>query len=135
MSTVENKATLRRIAEAFNRRDLTFVDEVFSSDFVLHDPSVPEWPRGLEGARKMFTSATAAAPDLQVTIEDIFAEEDKVSVRWTFRGTLEGTISAGIPPTGGKFTSAAISVYRFENNKIVEDWGVSTRTQTNEPWA
>ena len=91
MSLEENKAMLRRIAEAFNRRDLTFVDEVFSPDFVLHDPAGPGWPRGLEGARKMFTSAVVTAPDLQITIEDIFAEGDKVAVRWTFRGTLRGT--------------------------------------------
>jgi len=135
MSIAETKAILLRIAEAFNRRDLTFVDEVFSPDFVLHDPSAQEWPRGLEGARKMFTSTTAAVPDIQVTIEDIFAEGDRVSVRWTFRGTLTETASQETLPTGGKFASAAISIYRFENDKIVEDWGVSVRTQTNEPWA
>jgi predicted ester cyclase len=41
----------------------------------------------LEGARKIISTAAAAIPDLQSTIEDICAEGDKVAVRWTFRGT------------------------------------------------
>jgi ketosteroid isomerase-like protein len=46
MSIAENKATLRRLVEAFNRKDLTVIDELFSSDFVLHDANNPDWPRG-----------------------------------------------------------------------------------------
>ena len=47
----------------------------------------PGWPYSLEGARKLFTTMLAAAPDVQGTIEDMVAEGEKVAVRWTFRGT------------------------------------------------
>ena len=42
MSTEDNKATLRRIVEDFNKRDLAFVDEVFSPHFTLYTALTPE---------------------------------------------------------------------------------------------
>jgi SnoaL-like protein len=74
MSTAENKAVLRHLADEFNKRNLAVVEEVFSSTFVLHDANQPHWPRGLEGARRMFTVMLTAVPDLQITMEDCIAE-------------------------------------------------------------
>ena len=45
--------------------ELAFIDEVFSPHFVLHTVLTPGWPRNLEGARKLFTTMLAAAPDVQ----------------------------------------------------------------------
>lgn len=134
MSAEDNKATIRRITEAFNQRDLAFIDEDFSFHFVLHTASTPGWPQGLEGARKMFTTMLTTAPDIRLTIEDIFAEGDKVAVRWTFRGTHRGESLLSGSPTGEEFTAVAISMYRFANGKIEEDWGVDARWQTGEVW-
>lgn len=134
MSAENNKATIRRMIEAFNQRDLTFIDEGFSPHFVLHTALTPGWPRGLEGARKMFTTMLTTALDVQATIEDIFAEGEKVAVRWTFRGTHTGESPLRGAPTGEHFTIVAISIYRFANGKIEEDWGVDARWQTGEVW-
>jgi predicted ester cyclase len=71
--------------------------------------------------------------DLQPTIEDIFAEGDKVAVRWTFRGTYSGEPKPGYIP-GERFAAAAISIYRFANGKIEEDWGVDGLWNTGIPW-
>jgi predicted ester cyclase len=84
MSTEDNKAVLRRLAEEFNKRNLAVIEEVFSPNFVLHDANHPHWPRGLEGARKMFTVMLTAAPNLQITVEDTVAEGDKVVVDGPF---------------------------------------------------
>lgn len=134
MSAKENKAILRRLAEEFNKRNLAVVDELFSPNFVLHDANHPGWPRGLEGARKMFTVMLTAAPDVQVTIEDMVAEEDKVVVRWIFRGTNAGASVMGAPPTGEPVTALGIGIYRIANGKIEEDWGMAARSQTAIPW-
>jgi predicted ester cyclase len=134
MSAEDNKATIRRITEAFNQRDLAFIDEDFSPHFVFHTPLFSGWPQGLEGARKMFTTMLTTAPDIRLTIEDIFAQGDRVAVRWTFRGTHRGESPLSGPPTGDAFTAVAISMYRFANGKIEEDWGVDARWQTGEVW-
>ena len=82
----------------------------------------------------MFITMLTTAPDIQLTIEDIFAEGDKVAVRWTFRGTHTGASLLSGSPTGDAFTAVAISIYRFANGKIEEDWGVEARWQTGEVW-
>jgi predicted ester cyclase len=134
MSTAENKAVLRHLADEFNKRNLAVVEEVFSSTFVLHDANQPHWPRGLEGARRMFTVMLTAVPDLQITMEDCIAEGDKVVVRWTFRSTNTSLSVTGGAPPGEPMTALAIGIYRLVEGKIVEDWGMVARCVTWTPW-
>jgi predicted ester cyclase len=51
------------------------------------------------------------------------AEGDKVVSRWSLQGTHEGALPMlGIRPTGEGVTFTGMSIYRFENSKIVEIW-------------
>jgi predicted ester cyclase len=63
-----------------------------------------------------------AFPDVRMTVEDGFAEGDKVVVRWTGRGAHTGELM-GIPPTGKQVTVTGIDVYRVAGGKLVERWG------------
>jgi steroid delta-isomerase-like uncharacterized protein len=74
---------------------------------------------GPAGAKQAYTRFHAAFPDVQVTIEDMVAEGDKVMVRLTTRGTHQGEF-AGIPPTGKQITMTGMEVVRIANGKIVE---------------
>jgi predicted ester cyclase len=49
------------------------------------------------------------------------AEDDKVAVRATFRGTQKGEFF-GIPATGKEVTVSLMLIYRIANGKIVEHW-------------
>lgn len=134
MSAEESKATIRRMVDDFNRRDLAFVDDVFSPHFVLHTARTVGWPQGREGARKMFTTMLHTAPDIHASVEDILAEGDKVAVRWTFQGTHAGESLVAGSPTNARFIAVAIAIYRFTNGQIEEDWGVDALWQTGEVW-
>jgi predicted ester cyclase len=134
MSAEDNKAPLCRMIEVFNKRDFAFIDEGFSPHFVLQTALTPGWPRGLEGARKLFITMLTTGPDVQGTIEDIVAEGEKVAVRWTFLGRHTGESPLRGAPTGEPLTLVAISLYRFANGKIEEDWGVDAQWQTGEVW-
>jgi len=80
MSADENKATIRRVIDALKKGNLGIIDEAFSPNFAFHSHINPNGPLcGLEGARTMVTNS--AFSDLQVMIEDIFGEGDKVAVR------------------------------------------------------
>jgi steroid delta-isomerase-like uncharacterized protein len=134
MTAEDNKTVLRRLAHAFNKRNRQAFEELFSPHFVLHDPNQPEWPHGLEGVRQMWTAMLTAVPDLQVTIEDLFSEGDKVAVRWTFQGKWAGEVE-GQPSTYELSTAVSIAIYRIVNGKIAEDWGLAlARPQTNISW-
>ena len=134
MSAEENKATLLRVVNELNKGKFDFIDDVFSPDFAFYSPTSPNWPRGLEGARKMITQLRSILPDVHATVEDIFAEGDKVAVRWTFRGTYQGEVRPGFPTPGERITITSISMYRFANGKIEEDWGVDGLWRTGDAW-
>ena len=118
----ENKAISRRsFEEILNQGTLSVADEIVSSDYVHHDPANPSGCNGLEGFKQLVTKYRTAFPDLRLTIEDIFAEGDRVAVRWTWSGTHQGDLE-GIAPTGKHTAGSGISIYRFSDGKIEEQW-------------
>ena len=125
MSIVENKALARRSFEAFNQRDLAAADEIYAPSYVLHNPiAPPDLPRGPDGVRQQHAGYLAAFPDAQITVEDLIAEGDRVAVRVTVRGTHRG-IFMGVAPTGRPVALEAITIYRVDAGKIVEDWTIA----------
>jgi steroid delta-isomerase-like uncharacterized protein len=120
MSTEQNKAITHRLfEEILNKGNLAVVDELFSSNYVLHTPTGPV--HGVEGYKQFVNMYLSAFPDLQFTIEDLIAGGDKVVARWTGTGTHQGSLM-GIPPTGKRATVTGISINCFENGKFVEGW-------------
>jgi hypothetical protein len=134
MSAQENKAVLLRFVEEFNRGNLTIVDEVFSPNLLIITPSLdwPTFPSGLEGARMMLNAMRDGA--VEMNIEDIVAEEDRVAVRWTFTGIYRGEPRPGFPAPEEKITTGSMSFYRFVNGKIDRDWGLDIVSPTHDPW-
>ena len=71
---------------------------------------------------KNFVQMYAAAfPGKRVTVDDAVSSGDKVVVRWTMRGAHEGELM-GIPASGADVTLTGITMYRFENGKVAEEW-------------
>jgi len=125
--TERNKATVRRFCEAMNTNDPQLIaktiDELVAADARIRTPL----PLPLSGAQLMhyvFATLHRAYPDLQLTIEDLIAEGDKVVSRNSVRGTHRGEY-LGIPPTGKSVTYNEIFVFRFVDGQIAETWGVA----------
>ena len=119
MSTEQNKAITRRFFEVFN---LTVVDELFTPDYVHHNPSLtPELQRGREAYKQIVNQFITAFPDLHTTVDDAIAEGDKVATRWTWRGTHKGEVM-GIPATGKQVVISGVSIHRIATGKIAEGW-------------
>jgi steroid delta-isomerase-like uncharacterized protein len=121
MSVEDVKGLLLRASEEiWSKWNLAAVDEFMASDFVYHR-GTGEHIRGTEEYKKFVSATRSAFPDAHFTIDDIFAEGDKVAARWTMTATHKGELR-GIPPTGKKVTMWAISLYRIVEGKIVEAW-------------
>ncbi len=117
----QNKAALQHWTnEGFNKQNLDEFDVYFSPDLVNH-ALPPGLPAGLEGTKTIASIFLAAYPDLQITIDDMVAEGDKVVARWSARGTHRGDLM-GIPPTGREVTITGIVIDRFDNCRSVERW-------------
>ena len=76
----------------------------------------------LDGYKRFTNGSFSIFPDLQFTIEDMVAEGDKVTTRFTEHGTQQGEMM-GAPASSKQVTVTGISISRFENGKIVEVWG------------
>jgi ketosteroid isomerase-like protein len=136
MTAQENKTTLLQFLEELGKGNAATVNEVCAENFVFHSPRYPGWPRGLEGARQL-AAAVVEHPDYvdgQSKIDDVFAVDDKVVLRFGVFGTYVGEERSGGPKKGERFASAAIAIYRFVDGKIVDDWGVQELAGTDAPW-
>ena len=111
----ENKALLRSLVEAENKRNLALLDELMAPDYVDNAIQL----RSREEYKQMQTIVGNAFPDFHETIEDITAEGDKVWVRFKATGTHKGEYR-GIAPTDKKFTLTGVLIYRIVNGKIAE---------------
>ncbi len=117
MSIEENKEVILRFWEQFNKGNLEAIDECFSDNFVRY--AIDGTIMNRQGYTQFCTRVLNTVPDIQVTIGDIVAEEDKVAFYFTFSGTHEGE-SKGNPPKGKRFTMSEAYFSRFEDGKIVE---------------
>src|SRR5215510_3319821 len=120
MSEEQNKAVVRRFfEEVWNQGKDDVVDEIFAPTVVFNGQSITReaLKRGLAGRRTAFS-------DIHVTVEDQVAEGEKVSTRRTWRATHRGPYR-GVAATGKRVTWTQISVVRFSQGRIVEDWAVA----------
>jgi steroid delta-isomerase-like uncharacterized protein len=115
-----NKAIARRdFEEGINQGKLEIYDEIVADDFVLHTASGDI--NGVESLKAYLTMYITAFPDFHFTIEDIFAEDDMVAIRWGCTGTHQGELM-GIPPTGVSVVGTGISIQQYSGGKIKESW-------------
>ena len=116
--TEENKALARRAWEAVDNPDL--IDEIYASDVVWHEPDRDV--HGTVEAKQFVSLYKTAFPDLNITVEDVIAEGDKVVTRVTLRGTHQGETEEFGSPTGRSVEAKGVTISRIEGGKIVEDW-------------
>src|SRR4051812_36155354 len=66
--------------DAFSTKDPTLLDRIVGKDWV-DIPPAPDQPPGPAGARQILAEITTAFPDLDIKIEDVLQEGNKVIVR------------------------------------------------------
>ena len=118
----ENRALALRASEIVNQRNPDLIEEFYPPDFVWHGPD--QDIRGYEQAKQNAALFLAAFPDAHITDEDMIAEGDKVVRRYTTRGTHQGETEEFGPPTGRQIELKGITIHRFEDGKIVEEWEI-----------
>jgi predicted ester cyclase len=118
LSLEEMKDFVRNHFEQFvNNKDSSTAFRSFSNDFLDHDESAGV-QIGPEPAKQMMEAAYARWTDLNVSIEDIIAEGDKVMVRNIWRASEAGS--------GKHIEFSGFVLWRFAKGKIVERWATIT---------
>ena len=108
-----NKAVMRRwIDEGHNRGNLKLLDDTFAPSYRAHlaDGQTADFAR-LREVEEGFHRDFA---DIQITILDMLAEGDRVVTR--------SNIAATHRASGKRMDVTAMSLARFANGKVIEDW-------------
>jgi steroid delta-isomerase-like uncharacterized protein len=116
----------RFFTEAINGHDLDLFDELCSPDYVWHggsDPGAIGDVHGIVRFKEAVATFFTAFPDLEATILDTVATEDKVCVRFVERGTHRGTF-VGVEATGRPVEFHGMGIYRVEDGRLTEEWFV-----------
>jgi len=118
----ENKEIIRHWIDAgVNTGDLSVADELFEPDVLAHAPEGDV--RGVDaGPKASVRLLREALPDLELTIDDLIAEGDRVVARFVAQGSHRGEFM-GIPPTGRSVSFGGMYVYRLSGGRIAEVWG------------
>ena len=107
--------------DAFSKKDPALLDRILGKDWVDIPPPAPDQPPGPAGARQILAELTTAFPDLDIKIEDVLQEGNKVIVRSKISGTQRGSL-VGFPAKNRKMSIQAIDIHEFKDRKIVRTW-------------
>ena len=123
MTVQENKATIRRYYQEFwEDGNLEAASEFWTPEVVLHTiASFSQDRHGIDEVRQSAATARAALSDMHFTIEDLFAEDDRVVVRYSARGKHLGELN-GVAPTGKEIEWPGVGIFRLEGGRIAEMW-------------
>ena len=116
MQLDENKALARRMYTAFNDRELDVLDDLLAPDFVDHTAQ-PGQASGPAGLKQTWTWFHTAFPDVQIFIEEMLAEGDKVVSYVTFHGTQPHREHTSL-------RGQMMEMIRIVDGKVAELWNI-----------
>jgi steroid delta-isomerase-like uncharacterized protein len=114
----QNKEVVRRYVEAFNRGDLAGLRSLLADNAEIQgvmgqgvfERVEPIWRQLIEGY------------GMQLQIEELVAEGNKVAARFTERGTFKAP-AFGHQPTGRSYELVALELFEIEDGRIRRRWG------------
>jgi predicted ester cyclase len=122
----QNKAVALRCVDAFQKGDVAALKDIFSPDYVGHSqgnivPELTTWTQTYEMALESCKNLSASYSDVAIIADETIAKGDKVTIRYTAKGTYTGA-DLGLRDVRKKIEISGIAIERLENGKIVEVW-------------
>jgi predicted ester cyclase len=117
-------------AATLTAHDMVAFASLFADDYTNHQVSAaappspgPSTKTAKQGSVDFFAARLAAMPDLKVAVEASVITADKVAASFVYTGTHRG-VYFGIAPTGRPLRFTSCDIFRVQNGKFVEHWGM-----------
>ena len=95
------------------------LDSLARSDIFDHSAERMGWAAGRPGFVQHIEWLHGSVSDAEIVIDDMIAEDNRVVVYWTLRGTHTGELF-GVPATGRVFATTAVSLLTFTDGQLSE---------------
>src|SRR5271165_6477511 len=118
-----NKQLVRDYFTAFLKADNDCWTKHIAPSFRRHDPGLPFEVKGPEGVKKLADALRPGIPDMELPIEDLVAEGEKVLARLRVKGTHNGELM-GVPATGKTIDIAVLDLFQIRHGKLIERWAL-----------
>ncbi|MGE5673473.1 MAG: ester cyclase [Mycobacterium leprae] len=119
MSAEANMALVRQwVEQVWNQGNMELLTHFHPPIFDNHGH-----PSSIHETQEWHLRTRTTFPDIHYTIDDIFATDDRVALRWTATATHRGALWQ-IPPTGKRITWTGMHLLRLAHNQIVEVWAL-----------
>jgi steroid delta-isomerase-like uncharacterized protein len=120
---MDHVATVRRMYDLINAKDIGGFSEHLAENFVEHEVTQGLEPTK-EGVKKFFLMQLAAFPDIHMAAEDVYGSGSKVVARVRYTGTNKGDFM-GMPASGKRADVQLIDMFLFDDSgRVCEHWGV-----------
>jgi steroid delta-isomerase-like uncharacterized protein len=114
---------LQSILRAWNEGEIDAIDEFFAQDAVVHNLGRGEDYEDRESFKAWIREVRDEFPDLTIETFEPVVGDDKLVYQWRSSGTNEGEfVPVGQPSTNEFAEWEGVSVYRFEDETVVEAW-------------
>jgi len=123
MTTDANKQLVRDYFTAFPKSDEGWWARHIAPTFLRHDPGLPFEVVGPEGVKTLAEALHPGIPDMELPIEDLVAEGEKVLARLRVKGTHGGNLM-GVPATGKQIDIAVLDLFQIRDGKLIEHWAL-----------
>jgi steroid delta-isomerase-like uncharacterized protein len=122
MSPDFNKAIAREFLQIWGNGSLDIIDRLADPSITVNYPIMQMVVKNSKLFKQVMVNFRAAFPDAQIQIDEVFAEGDKVVIRWTFTGTHKGRL-LHFPVSNKKVTWTGITIYQIANGKVIREQG------------
>jgi steroid delta-isomerase-like uncharacterized protein len=117
MEQDEMKAVARRFfEEVWNQGKLEVIDEIYAKDCSLNGRLM-----GSAGIKQFIGMFRTGFPDIHLSIEEQAVDGNRLVTRTRSQGTHQGKFM-GMPATDKRIDIGAITISRFIDGIIVEEW-------------
>lgn len=104
--------------QVLNQGQIDATGKYFAEDMVEHAPFPGQAP-GVEGLKDVLRGLRTSFPDMHWTVEEQFAEGDKVLTRFEWKGTHRG-VFFGVPATNRPVVVWGMVIDQLVDGKIKE---------------
>ena len=116
-----NKQRARDYFKAFATQDRAWLDANVAPTYIRQDTTLPFEVVGPDGVMTLGDVLLGAFSEIELDIQEVIAENDKVLVHLRFRGVHSGAFG-DYAATGKRFDVMVLDFFRMENGIIAEQW-------------